>query len=91
MVKKLVKQKEKKKPKADESLHTQDGDVNTEATDESMTQFKAKLNRYGFIHVPKKAWSALPFKIEDHLEARIDGDHLTISVATENQPRTKKI
>ena len=49
----------------------------------------------GFIHVPKRARSFLPFKIEEPLMARIDGDHLTIAAATKSQPekarpRTRK-
>ncbi len=77
---KLYKLKKEKKPRADEHLHAKDGDVDTE---EPVTEFKAKLNKYGFLHVPKKAWSALPFGLEKPLTARIDGETLVIAAATE--------
>jgi hypothetical protein len=57
--------------------------VDTGATEESVTHFKAKVNKYGFIHVPKKAWSSLPFEIEKPLEARIDGEKLVIMAVVE--------
>jgi len=64
------------KDKADEKAHVENGaDVKP---DEPVTQFKAKLNKYGFIRVPKNARSSLPFEPEKPLIARIDGDHLTI-------------
>ncbi|TSA55390.1 hypothetical protein D4R42_05645 [bacterium] len=57
-----------------------------ELAEEPVKEFKAKLNKYGFLHVPKKARSFLPFKIEEPLTVRIDGDHLTIAAATKSQP-----
>jgi hypothetical protein len=45
------------------------------------------LNKWGFIHVPKKAVPSLPFEIEKPLTARIEGDYLTIAAATENQTK----
>jgi len=85
-VRKLAKPKEGKKPRADEPLHAQDGDVDTDAPEEPVTEFKVKVNKYGFLHVPKKVRSSLPFEIEKPLIARIDGDHITIAAAAENQP-----
>jgi len=67
------------KPRADEPLHVKDGDVDTE---EPVKEFKAKLNKYGFLHVPKKAVQSLPFKIEKPLKARIEGKNLIIAAAT---------
>lgn len=67
----------------DAKAHAEDGaNVEAEAAEEPVTQFKAKLNKYGFIRVPKKARSSLPFEPEKPLIARIDGDHLTIAAAT---------
>ncbi|MDH5691318.1 MAG: hypothetical protein OEY81_07825 [Candidatus Bathyarchaeota archaeon] len=64
--------------------HAEDGaDVEP---DEPVTQFKAKVNKYVFLRVPKKAWSALPFGLEKPLTARIEGETLVIAVATKNQP-----
>ena len=63
-------------------LHAKDGDVDTE---EPVTEFKAKVNKWGFISVPKKARSFLPFKIEEPLTVRIEGDHLTIAAAPKSQ------
>jgi hypothetical protein len=51
--------------------------------DKPVTQFKAKVNKWGFLHVPKGAWSSLPFGLEKPLIARIEGDHITIAAATE--------
>jgi len=81
---KLAKPKEKKKPRADEHLHAKDGDVDTDAPKEPVTEFKTKVNKYGFLHVPKKARSSLPFKSEEHLTARIECDHIIIAAAAEN-------
>lgn len=50
--------------------------------DEPVTEFKAKLNKWGFIHVPKRTVPSLPFKIEKPLTARIDGKMLVIAVVT---------
>jgi len=75
----MSKPKKEKKPRADEHLHAKDGDLDTE---EPVTEFKAKLNKYGFLHVPKKAVPSLPFEPEKPLIARIDADHLTIAAAT---------
>jgi hypothetical protein len=79
----MSKPKKEKKPRADEHLHAKDGDVDTE---EPVTEFKAKLNKYGFLHVPKNARSSLPFEPEKPLIARIDSEHLTIAAATKSQP-----
>jgi len=76
----MSKPKKEKKPRADEYLHAKDGDVYTE---EPVTEFKAKLNKYGFLHVPKKAWSALPFGLEKPLTARIEGEKLVIASSHE--------
>jgi len=48
---------------------------------EAVTEFKAKLNKYGFIHVPKKAVPCFPFNAEEPLIARIEGDALVIRKA----------
>jgi len=56
---------------ADEPLYTEDAK-------ENLTEFKAKLNKYGFIHVPRRALPSLPFKAEEHLTARIEGDALVV-------------
>jgi len=58
---------------------TKPADVKPE---EPVTQFKAKLNKWGFIHVPKEAIPSLPFKIEQPLTARIEGETLVIAAAT---------
>jgi len=57
-----------------------------ELAEEPVKEFKTKLNKYGFLHVPKKSVQSLPFKIEKPLTARIEGDHLTIAAATKSQP-----
>jgi len=75
----MSKPKKEKKPRADEHLHAKDGDVDTE---EPVTEFRAKVNKWGFISVPKRARSFLPFKIEEPLMARIDGETLVIAAAT---------
>jgi hypothetical protein len=79
----MSKPKKEKKPRADKPLHAKDGDVDTE---EPVTEFKAKLNKYGFLHVPKKAVSSLPFEPEKALIARIEGETLIIAAATKSQP-----
>jgi hypothetical protein len=89
-VKKCPKPKENKNAKADEHLHSQDGDVDTSKPEEPLTEFPAKLNKWGFLHVPKKAVQSLPFEPEKPLIARIENNHLTIAAATENQQRTDK-
>ena len=45
-----------------------------------VTEFdiKAGLNKYGFIHVPKKAIPSLPFDQGVPLKAKIEGDALVI-------------
>jgi hypothetical protein len=68
----------KEKPRADEPSHAQNGGVDTE---EPVTQFKAKLNKYGFIHITKRTWKSLPFEMEKPLTARIDCDQLIIAAA----------
>jgi len=60
-------------------------------TEEPVTEFKAKLNKYGFLHVPKKAVPSLPFEPEKPLIARIDGEHLIIAPATESQPEEPRL
>jgi len=57
-----------------------------ERANKPVTEFKAKLNKYGFIYVPKKAVPSLPFKIEKPLTARIEGETLVIAAATKSQP-----
>ena len=71
--------KKNEKDVVDAKAHAEDG---ADVKPEPVTQFKAKLNKYGFIRVPKKARSSLPFEPEKPLIARIDGDHLTIAAAT---------
>ena len=46
--------------------------------DKPVTEFKCKLNKYGFIHVPKKAFESLPFAAEVPLVAEIEGKTLVI-------------
>lgn len=75
----MSKPKEKKKSRADEPIHAKDGDVDAE---EPVTEFKAKVNKYGFIHVPKRVWTSLPFGLEKPLKARIDGEKLVIAATT---------
>ena len=60
------------KPKKKEKPVRADGPV---------TEFKAKLNKYGFIHVPKKALPSLPFEAEVLLKAKIEGHALIITKA----------
>ena len=80
MVRKMAKPKEEKKLEVEEPLCAQDGNGDTE---EPVNDFEVKLNKYGFIHIPKKALTSLPFESEKPLTARIDVDHLTILAATE--------
>ena len=75
--------KNEKNPKGpvDAEAHAEDGaDPKPE---EPVTQFKARLNKYGFVHIPKKALASLPFKINQSLIARIDGDNVIFAKATE--------
>jgi len=53
-----------------------------ERVDEPVTEFKAKLNKWGFIHVPKKAVPSLPFETKESLTGRIEGETLVIAAAT---------
>jgi hypothetical protein len=63
----------------DAGAHVMEGaDVKS---DEPITEFNAKINKYGFLHVPKKALSSLPFRIEEPLQASIDSERLVITVA----------
>lgn len=55
--------------------------MSKEKGEEALTEFKAKLNKYGFIHVPKKALLSLPFKAEDPLTASIEEDALVLRKA----------
>jgi hypothetical protein len=48
---------------------------------ETVTEFKVKINKYGFIHLPKKSWKSLPFKNEEPLKAKIEGKTLVIQNA----------
>jgi hypothetical protein len=68
----------------DAKAHANDGaDVEPE---ESVTQFKAKLNKYGFIHITKSAWKSLPFEKEKSLTARIEGEKWLSRQPRKNQP-----
>jgi len=82
----MSKLEKEKKQRAAEPLHAKDGDVDTEAPEEPVKEFKAKLNKWGFIHVPKRTVPSLPFKIEKPLTARIEGETLVIVAATKSQP-----
>ena len=53
-----------------------------ERADEPVKEFKAKVNKWGFIHVPKRTVSSLPFETKESLTARIEGEHLIIAAAT---------
>jgi len=53
-----------------------------ERTDKPVTEFKAKLNKYGFIYVPKNAVPSLPFETKESLTARIEGETLVIAATT---------
>jgi len=57
-----------------------------ERAEEPVKEFKAKLNKWGFIHVPKRTVPLLPFKIEKPLTVRIEGETLVIAAATKSQP-----
>ena len=61
-----------------------------ERINEPVTEFKAKLNKWGFIHVPKRTAPSLPFKIENPLMARIEDETLVIATTTKNQPKKAK-
>jgi hypothetical protein len=52
-----------------------------ERADEPVTEFEAKLNKWGFIHVPKKAVPSL-LKSEEPLKAKIEADALVIRRAS---------
>jgi hypothetical protein len=43
------------------------------------TEFRTKVNKYGFLHVPKKALPLLPFELEKPL---IEGETLVIAATT---------
>jgi len=74
---KTPKPEKKEKPDiADEPLHAEEAKGK-----EPVTEFKAKLNKYGFIHVPKKALPSLPFEAEKPLKAKIESDTLIITRA----------
>ena len=47
---------------------------------EPVTEFDIKrgLNKYGFIHLPKKAIPSLPFEVGEPLKAHIEGQKLVI-------------
>jgi len=59
-----------------------------ELAEEPVKEFKAKLNKYGFIHVPKRTVPSLPFETKESLTARIEGETLVIAAATKKS--TKK-
>ncbi|WNZ29963.1 MAG: hypothetical protein IAX21_03650 [Candidatus Bathyarchaeota archaeon] len=67
-------QKEIKKSRENELL-TENRKI---AKPESPKDFKVKLNKYGFIHIPKKFVTSLPFGTETSLTAQIRDDQLTI-------------
>lgn len=46
-----------------------------------VTEFKTKLNKYQFLHVPKNAIASLPFKAEEKLKATIEGKTVIIRKA----------
>jgi hypothetical protein len=72
--------KPEKKDVVDAKAHAKDGaDVTAETTKEPLKEFTTKVNKYGFIHVPKRAWSALPFELEKPFEARIDSGKLVLT------------
>jgi hypothetical protein len=52
-------------------------------TEEPVTEFRTKVNKYGYLYIPKKASASLPFGLEKPLTARIEGEHLIIAAATE--------
>jgi len=52
-----------------------------ERINEPVKEFKAKLNKYGFIYVPKKAVPSLPFETKESLTARIEGETLVLTAA----------
>ena len=66
--------KKDEKTRADEPLHEEN------AKPEQLTEFdiKAGLNKYGFIHLPKKAIPSLPFDQGKPLKAKIEGEALVI-------------
>jgi len=41
-------------------------------TNKSIETFKTRLNPYGFIYIPKRALSKLPFKTGDEIQLKID-------------------
>jgi len=59
----------------DEALHAE------KAKEETVTEFKTKLNKYQFLHVPKNAITSLPFKAEEKLNATIEGKTVVIRKA----------
>jgi hypothetical protein len=62
-----------------------------EHADKPVKEFKAKLNKYGFIYVPKKAVLSLPFETKESLTAKIEGEHLIIAAATKSQPEEPRV
>jgi hypothetical protein len=78
--KKAAKSTKNPKDVVDAKAYANDGaEVEPE---EPVTEFKAKLNKYGFIHITKHAWKSLPFEMEKPLSARIEGYKLVIAAAT---------
>lgn len=49
---------------------------------EKITEFKTKVNEYGFMHVPKEARTSLPFKVDETLKVKIEGKVLVITRAS---------
>ena len=48
---------------------------------EPVTQFEAKLNKYGFLHVKKKVLRNLPFKVNEPIIVRIEGNKVILEVS----------
>jgi hypothetical protein len=57
---------------------------------EYVKDFETKLNKYGFIHIPKKVVPSLPFESEKPLTARIEENQIVISGTPKNQSKTEK-
>lgn len=70
------------KKKVADSKDQVENDFHVEAED-NVTEFKAKVNKYGFLHIPKRTWTSLPFGLEKPLAARINGNSLVIGAAME--------
>ena len=51
------------------------------APPEPVTQFGTKLNKYGFLHVKKKVLRNLPFKVNEPIIVRIEGNKVILEVS----------